>query len=316
MNILPVSVIIVYYSCREDLVALLNSLNVQTALPAEVLIIDNSLQLNMEGEILNLTVKILRPQKNLGFCAGNNLGINSAKSPFLFFCNPDVVLQSKTIELLHAFLNENNKIAAAGPKLLSSRDPKFIDSAGIEFVQNRQFKNYGEGELDRPEYNVRREVFGLCAAALMIKRQALEDIALNLHGKREYFDDDFFAYKDDVDLAYRLHHRDWKLYYVPEVVAYHKRSVVKLKKDKIKVDDFSLRSLSWRNHFFVLIKNEPLSSLFKNCPRIFWPQFKKLIFLIFFQGKNVLIMKEIIKLLPKMLAKRKQIFATSINYER
>ncbi|MCX6744463.1 MAG: glycosyltransferase family 2 protein, partial [Candidatus Parcubacteria bacterium] len=78
----------------------------------------------------------------------------------------------------------------------------------------------GSGEQDKVQYENITEIFGVSATCPIYRRQALQDVRY----EDEFFDIDFFSYKEDVDLAYRLAWRGWKCYFLPEVIAYHERT--------------------------------------------------------------------------------------------
>ena len=78
----------------------------------------------------------------------------------------------------------------------------------------------GENELDVGQYELEEQVFGVSAAALVARREALESVRV----AGEYLDETFFMYKEDVDLSWRFRLAGWECWYVPSAVAYHART--------------------------------------------------------------------------------------------
>ena len=96
-----------------------------------------------------------------------------------------------------------------------------IDSAGISFNHYRQGIDIGQNEVDEGKYEEDKRVFGVCGAAAVFKKDALEKIKVS----GEYFDNDFFAYKEDIDICWRLNLYGFKCYYVHDAISYHGRGM-------------------------------------------------------------------------------------------
>lgn len=155
------------------------------------------------------------------------------------------------------------------------------------------------------------EVFGVSGALPMYRTAAIKSIMY----KGEFFDEDFFSYKEDVDAAFRLRSAGWKACLVPSARAYHDRSaagaadgnwrsVIRNRKAKSSIANY----YSYRNHLLTLIKNERFGMFFRDAPFILWYELKKAIYLLLFEPR-ILIRgwRDIIRLLPRMFKKRRSI---------
>jgi GT2 family glycosyltransferase len=228
-----------------------------------------------------------------------------------------------TEELLLA-IEADKDMGAVAPKLLrlesaqsgdASSSDRIIDSMGITSDRSHRFWNRGEGEVDRGQYD-NTTPFGLAGTAVLFRREALNDIAANGGGKRhEYCDEDFVAYKDDVDVSYRLRHRGWNIAIAPKAVAYHQRTAREEKSVGLlagrRKKSFRIRGNSLRNHWFCLIKNEPAGNLLRAMPWIFWYECRKLVFVVFCEPSTLRILPSTWRLLMRMLRKRSAILGSS-----
>ena len=161
-----------------------------------------------------------------------------------------------------------------------------IDSAGLVIYKNRSVANRGQGEKDKSQYEKIQEVFGIDGACLLIRKAALEDIKI----KDEYFDQEFFCYKEDIDLAWRLRLYGWENWYVPSAVAYHRRNlrainsknIILFWKNRKKMPSY-LRMMSVRNHHWMLVKNEMAKHAIIHFPFIFIRELASFAYMLFFE---------------------------------
>ncbi|MCX7779141.1 MAG: glycosyltransferase family 2 protein [Patescibacteria group bacterium] len=297
-------------------------------------------------------INILRNNRNLGFATAHNRGLRlNQGDDYILVINPDIILEKDWLEKILPIIEEDREIGAIGGKLLKiytsdfeleeKVKTKIIDSTGLKIFKSRRVIDRGEGELDCGQYNKKEEVFGLSGACVLYRRQALEDIKIIINKKKsntnpqiskdeylcekfiidgkvkrecgEYFDEDFFSYKEDVDLSWRLRLRGWKIFYYPQAIAYHYRQVysqgkkikeiIKRRKEKSPLVNY----LSYRNHLYCLIKNDFFINFLKDLPLIIFYELKKLFYLFFFEQKTLKGWWEILKNLPKIIKKRKYI---------
>lgn len=156
---------------------------------------------------------------NVGYTGGHNAGFAVCTTPFVLVLNPDVTVDWQGIEkVLHIFDDPN--VGAVQGKLL--RSDTVIDSAGIIQTLSLNGKERGAGEEDHGQYDERADIAAVTGACGLFRMQALREVA---YIQNEFFDKDFFAYKEDVDLGWRLRNAGWKIRYEPVVVGYHGRAV-------------------------------------------------------------------------------------------
>lgn len=163
-------------------------------------------------------VRILKMSTNTGFAKAVNEGIKEALGQegckYIILLNNDTECDADFLrEMLRAV---NMKDAGSGAcKMLNFRDRSMIDDAG-DFIKPlgspyaRGFGEKDEGQYDKAEY-----IFGACAGAAIYKREVFEEAG--------FFDEDFFAYYEDVDFSFRLQLLGYRCYYNPKAVCYHKR---------------------------------------------------------------------------------------------
>jgi len=263
-------------------------------------------------------ISLLENRQNLGFARAHNQGIQISDSEYVLVLNPDVILTTDFLEKIVNGLTERPDFGSAIGKILKFnfhdddlREPvltKTIDSTGLVIQRNRRFTNRGEGESDAGQYDKVHDVFGPSGAVALYRRSAMADVRL----KDEYFDEDFFAYKEDIDLAWRLQKAGWRSVYLPSAVAYHHReakqaeNITALKRERRNRSRF-INSYSYKNHLLTLIKNEKLSDFLKDAPWILFFELRKLIFIIVYEPKTLTATWKFCRQMPSALRKRRLI---------
>lgn len=219
-------------------------------IPIELVSAGQALTDNAELRPAAQSLILIENNENTGFAKGNNIGIKfllqyeNIKNFFLL--NNDTEISPTCLEKLISAAELEKKAAAFQPKMLSMEDPTLIDAAGISI--NNTYggaSQYGCGEKDGEAFSRVFEIFGVSGGAALLRREMLVDIGL--------FDEDFFAYYEDVDLALRAQLRGWKSLFVPEAVVYHAHSSTLGKESPLKI--FLLE----RNRYYYTIKNMPLA---------------------------------------------------------
>jgi GT2 family glycosyltransferase len=184
-----------------------------------------------------------------------------------------------------------------------------LDTTGLQVKRSRRSLDRGAGEADESQYDAATEVFGVSAAAALYRREALEDVRLG----NEFFDDDFFAYKEDVDLAWRLQRRGWSSRYVPNAVAYHHRGVQGDTRSDARIafqrrhHSRFVNGYSYSNHLAMLVKNESALTMFLDFPWIFWYELKKFMFILLFEQSTLRSIGRFFHMLPSMLKKQRML---------
>lgn len=303
---------VVTWNSAETLPALLRSLRAQAFTSFHLVIIDNASRDGsadvVQKEFSGATV--IRNNENRGFCAAHNQSIRISETDYVALLNPDVILRQNALGFLVEQLERNPSVGSIGGKLIrEDGGTTYIDSAGLLARPTRQFLNRGEGERDRGQYDAPEKVFGLTGAFVMFRRAALESIRIG----NEYLDESLFAYKDDVDCAWRLLLAGWENVYFPTAVGVHRRRTRHENEYSTRTrrgrKHPSINRLSYRNHLLVLMKNEQLRSFFLPFPRLFFYELAKLGYLMLFEQRTLLGLFEALRLLPAMVRKRRMTLA-------
>ena len=319
-----ISAVIVNWNGEKYLYKCINSLLEQDYDNTEIIIIDND-STDRSVEIIKEhfidKVKLIQ-NANIGYAGGANTGIENSNGDFVMIANPDVVFEGDYLSKCIKKLEEDKKNAAVIGKLLKYDFDKdeiinVIDSAGMELNHKRQGREIGQNDADVGQYEKNRRVFGVCGAAAVFKRESLEEVKVN----NEYFDSDFFAYKEDVDISWRLNLYGFKCYYIHDAVAYHGRGmnsskgIINTIKARRKQSEF-LKGISFRNHYLMLIKNESKGSYKKDKLGIYVDFIKYMTFFLLFDFKCFKYLKQVKEMKPKALEKRKVIMKnTKLNDE-
>lgn len=215
-NYLPlVSIIIVNYNGRKYLEKCLSSLLHQSYPSIEIIFVDNGSKDDSVDYIKKEfpDVKIIASRENLGFAKGNNIGIRAARGELIATLNTDTEVTSNWLEELVRAMNSSKQIGMCASKMVFMDSPEFINSTGICISRSGTCWDRGIFERDCGQYESMGEVFGPCAGAALYRKTMLSEIGL--------FDEDFHAYVEDTDLAFRGRLAGWRCIYVPKALVYH-----------------------------------------------------------------------------------------------
>jgi len=240
-----VSVIIPTWNGLHYLRVCLDAVLCQTYPQYEVVLIDNG---SSDGTYEFVAtyypqVRILRSERNLGFAAGTNLGIRNTQGDYVATLNNDTEVEPTWLEELVKVMNSDPGIGMCASKMLFYDRRQVINSAGIAVDRVGIAWDREGGAIDNVMNLEPREVFGPCAGAALYRRAMLDVIGL--------FDEDFWAYLEDVDLAWRAQACGWRCMYVPSARVYHIHSATGQGDSSFK--DYLLA----RNKALMIIKNYP-----------------------------------------------------------
>jgi GT2 family glycosyltransferase len=255
---MKVSVHIVTFNSGGDIAGCLDSLRTQTFRDFQVRILDNASRDNTLREIERLGIPVTRSATNLGFAAAHNALIRDSDSEYVLVLNPDANLREAFLEEIIRALDARPDAGSASGKLLRL-DGITIDSTGIVMLRSQRHLDRGADQPDIGQFDKSEDIFGPSGAAALYRRTALEDAAIN----GQYFDEDFFAYREDADLAWRLRLLGWKSVYVPSAVALHRRRVTPERRSQL---PHLINYHSVKNRFLLRINNMS-GSLYR---RDFW----------------------------------------------
>ena len=224
-----VSVTIVTWNSEQVLRECFASLATQDYRDLEVIIVDNASTDGTPAALREVESRwrVIYNQTNTGFAAGQNQAIREARGQWILCLNPDVLLNPDFVSQLVAAGEAHPDAGTLCGKLLRW-DPgapqhrtRIIDSTGIYFTRNMRHLDRGAEERDNGQYDRAQYVFGATGAAAMFRREFID--AVSVEG--QFFDEEFFAFREDGDLAWRAQIMGWKSLYTPAAVAWHVRRV-------------------------------------------------------------------------------------------
>jgi GT2 family glycosyltransferase len=301
-NSVVIEVVIPNWNGIHLLVHCLGSLRRQTLQDFSITIVDNG---STDGSVQKLErdypeIKVIKFFNNKGFSAAVNAGIKDSSSDWILLLNNDMEVHPQCLQVLHEHIIKNTPYDFFALCMLDFHSRNVLDGAGDGFLRGGVGYRIGTMEKYGPPYNTDREVFGACAGAALYKKELFDKVGL--------FDEDFFAYLEDVDLNLRAIHAGCRCYYLSSAIVYHMGSAT----SGSKINPLTVR-LSTKNNFNVLVKNYPLSLYFRFFPAIliyqlFWFLFviKKRKIFPYFQG-----IIQAVHQLPKTLKKRARILSGS-----
>jgi GT2 family glycosyltransferase len=325
-----VAISLVTWNGEQQIEYCLNSILEQTSQDFLLLIIDNgsvdrTVKIIEEQylPIFKDRIKFVKNKSNLGFAFAHNQAILWTNSDYILVLNQDVILDRDFLKNALDFLESHHEAGSVSGKvkrwqlkqiedLKKSRKTDIIDSLGLKIYKSQRVVDRASGEEDNAEYENITEIFGPCATCPVYRRQALEDVRF----EDEFFDRDFFSYKEDIDLAYRLAWRGWRSYYLPQVMAWHERGVkgeekfshlalMRHRKNKSKFVNYH----SYKNHLYILKKNLSRSNFWRNFFPIIYYELKKFLFILFFEFGTLKALKEVWSKRKRMGVKRRFIMS-------
>jgi GT2 family glycosyltransferase len=223
------SVIIVSYNVKYFLEQCLCSLQAAlTDIDAEVLVIDNC---SADGSIAYLQphfpwVSFIQNSANEGFAKANNKALQLARSEYILFLNPDIILAEDTLQQCIDFFSKHTEAGAVGVRMIDGTGTflpeskrafpspmvSFYKLTGLSaiFPTSGVFNKYALGFLSEKEVH---EVDVLSGAFMMVRKNILDTIGA--------FDEQFFMYAEDIDLSYRIQKEGFKNYYLGNLSIIH-----------------------------------------------------------------------------------------------
>jgi GT2 family glycosyltransferase len=287
---------IVTFNSEDVIVDCLNALNLHNGQRSwQVYVIDNAstdktqdiIKAYISKYSLQSTITLILNQDNVGFCGGHNQALFiflKSNINFILLLNPDLQVNIEAVEDLLADAEQRRKkdsraTAFTGKVLRSPEDENnpIIDTTGVYFNKSLRHLDRGAGDLDKGQFNEPQQIEGISGAFLLMhkdfiipmivpqlsKEREIEKIYPQLGQKREkrvnFFDEAFFAYREDAEIALRAKNFDLHMWYVPFMVGYHKRHVTPEKRQSLPA---IINLLGVRNRFLLQILHfSPLDNL-------------------------------------------------------
>jgi GT2 family glycosyltransferase len=294
-----VSIVILNWNCKEFLPRCIESVLNQTYKNIGLIIMDNN---STDGSVDMLkkrypSLNIMVNSENLGFAKAHNIGVSNTNGDYYLPLNPDVELTPNYIEEMVKAIEIDEMVGRVSGKIFlkSKNNNNIIYTTGHFIKKNGIVGNRGYGKLDEGQFSEIEEVFGVNGAAPLYKREMFEDIRL---GEKEYFDELFFVYGDDIDLDWRAQLRGWKCLFTPYAVGYHEVT------GSQGIKDFQIQVEYIKNKYIMCFKNAFALELFLSMlPRIITEMF---VMVYRFDRKSYWIIEGIIRRIPAILRKRRK----------
>lgn len=198
---------------------------------------------------------------NRGFAAAVNQAVKLSRGEFVFLVNPDAYLEPDYVtNIIQAFGRSGKEFGMATGTLIRARGYEIertneIDSMGIRMTRSGRHLDITAPGARRPA----TEPFGVSGAAAAYKRAFIDDVSID----GEFLDEDFFAYREDADVAWRGRLFGWRALHVPEAVAYHVRRVTPERRRDLPPE---INMHSVKNRFLLRLKNEGVWLALRNAP--------------------------------------------------
>ncbi len=265
-------VVVPNWNGADDLPACIDSVLAQSHRDFTLVIVDNGSSDDSLGTIESYQKKDKRihavwRDKNYGFTGGVNPGLEFAireKAAYAALLNNDAVADKHWLKELATFLDAHPKYGVAACSLLHA-DGKTIDSTADQYSVWGIPYPRGRDEPAKNRFNLSTDIFGASGGASMYRLSMLQKIGL--------FDQDFFAYYEDIDISFRAQLAGWKVGYVPTSVVYHSQGKTSARLGKkqrgAKGANTFTTTQYMKNLPFVLVKDVPFKLLGYVLPRFF-----------------------------------------------
>ncbi|MBQ9025739.1 MAG: glycosyltransferase family 2 protein [Methanobrevibacter sp.] len=244
---MKVSVVTPNYNGVKFLKKYFDSLNRDSECIGEVIIVDNGSDDSsldyIQNNSFNFPVVIIKNSENLGFAKAVNQGILKARHEYIFSLNNDTEIKEGSIKAMLDLINDED-VFSVQAKMLKADNKSLIDDAGDQYNLLAWTKKTGENQNSN-KYSEVFEIFSSCAGAALYKKSVLNELGL--------FDEKYFAYMEDVDLAVRSQINGYKNLLCPEAIVYHIGSATSGSRH----NDFKVK-IAARNNVWTVYKNLPI----------------------------------------------------------
>lgn len=249
---MKVTIVIPNYNGKHFMEPCLSSLSEQTYKNFHILVVDNA---SSDGSIEYMEenypdIELIKLQKNFGFSKAVNIGIQHSRTPYVILLNNDTTVDTRYVEEMVKAIEKSSKIFSVSSKMIQMYHPELIDSAGDLYTLLGWGVCRGCG---RPVSNYTKydEIFTACAGAAIYRRSVFDEIG--------YFDENHFAYLEDIDIGYRARIYGYYNMYCPTALVYHVGSGT----SGSKYNSFKVK-LAARNNLYLNYKNMPALQLVLN----------------------------------------------------
>lgn len=309
-----VSVLIVTHNGADDLPDCLRAVVAQDYRPLELVIVDchsadSSVALARELNTGDVPKRVRPLGRNLGFSGGMNAALELTEAPYVLALNADARPKPDFVSRLVDGLAARPRVAAITGRLVrptAGADPPLLDACGMRLTRTWRHLDRGSGEPDRGQLGRTERVFGATGAATLYRRLALDDVALRLDGKVEYFDSLFHSYREDAELCFRFCEREWDVVYEPSAVAEHRRRVVPRGRRSLPP---MINFHSLKNRYLLRAYHQTWRNALATAPATLARDLMAWIYVLFFERSSLAVVGRLWRLRRQILRRRRWIQA-------
>lgn len=251
-----VTIVIPNYNGIKYIRGCMDSLRRQAkeGIPFDIVVVDNA---SKDGSLEILKQEypeagIIDLETNTGFCHAVNVGIQASKTPYVILLNNDTVVKPGFVKALVDAIEKDEKIFSVSPMMLSMQDENIIDDAGDGYCLLGWAYARGKGKA-AVKYEKPVKIFAACGGASIYRKSVFEEIG--------YFDENHFAYLEDIDIGYRARIYGYRNMYEPGAKVLHAGSAT----SGSRYNEFKTK-LASANNAYMIGKNMPLLQLLFNLP--------------------------------------------------
>lgn len=248
------TIVIPNYNGINYIEACLDSLQHLSGCDVEIIVVDNA---STDGSLELVQkkfpkIQLIRNPQNEGFSKAVNQGIMASKTPFVILLNNDTEVAPDAVMQLEQMMERDASLFSASAKMISLHDKTKIDSAGDYYCALGWAYAKGKGKAPQ-RYTKDYDIFSSCAGAAIYRRKYFDEVGM--------FDEQHFAYLEDVDIGYRARLYGYRNYFASKAIVYHAGSAT----SGSRYNAFKTR-LASRNSIYLIYKNMPLGQILFNAP--------------------------------------------------
>lgn len=296
---------IVNYRTYDDVLRCVEGLRDSSLVPDRILVADNATVPEQAERLARILGRenILASPENRGYAGGANAIIRAApEARYILVLNPDVYVGRDFCRELVRAADRDPRAGVVGGRLVRPEGGG-VDSAGMVALRTGRCLDRNAMTFPAERFDRSGEVFAICGAAMLLRREALEDIRI----EDEYFDEDFLIYHEDVDLCWRMRLRGWSVFYAADAVAFHRRGFGR-DRPRSAVSRF-VRRHAYRNHYLKLVKNLLPVQVWRDGLHLAAWEFVRAGFVLLREPFLLLAWRDLLRLLPRALRKRRVIMS-------
>jgi GT2 family glycosyltransferase len=255
-----VSLLVLNWNGKEILAQCLDSLLQLQYSPVEIIIVDNGSTDGSQSLLaLYPSVKVINNGRNLGFAAGNNVGFSHASGAYIATLNNDIVVEKDWLSKAIPFLECDASVGIVCSRQMNFYSREVVDGSYHFITKELVFNGFGDDtryDFSDSRYSMPGYVISANGASAIYRKKLLDDL--------KGFDESFFAYHEDGDLAFRAFWKGWNCVYAPDAIVYHMRS-----------KSFGFQSEQYtyyfeKNRYAFILKNYPARAILHALPKLLY----------------------------------------------